>query len=187
MRSVTIIYRAKPLKRPKITWNSSGSRLITSHEWLRRPTWISGGTWLNLTSEPFLFIKNNTRKFILRTYFSYLVQLVLFYCFINLRIRSLLSKNIVPVHSKLLTRTWQKILRSRSGNAHVCTSRNSANWVPTVHAASRTKLLPTFYLKTEGSMPSQAVSTAVELYRSRSAASHSARVCPLLFSRHTAA
>lgn len=48
-------------------------------------------------------IENNKRKSPLRTYFSYLVQLVLFHCLNNSRIRPLLSGSIVQVHSKLST------------------------------------------------------------------------------------
>lgn len=77
--------------------------------------------------------EKSKKKFLLRTYFSYLVQITLFYCLNNSR-SPLLSNNIVPVHSKLLTRKRgldrKFYAQELVTQTDVRTSRNSANRAP---------------------------------------------------------
>jgi hypothetical protein len=122
--------------------------------------------------------ENNKYKFLLCTHFSYLVQLMLFYCLHNSRIR--FSKNTVPVHSKLLTR---KCGLDRKFYAQELVTQTSARPAipqtgsPLHHAASRMKLLPTFCLKTKSSTPYRVKSRHIDSGRAISMAECSQPVC----------
>lgn len=108
--------------------------------------------------------ENNKNKYISYTYFSYFVQLMLFYCLNNSRIRHLLSGNIVPEQSNLLTRKYgldRKMYAQEFVTQSYARPEILQTGRPRLHAAGRMKFLLAFCRKTERSTPSSAASFEV--------------------------